>query len=414
MNIDHAVIIGAGMGGLSAAAALSSFAKKITVVDKDKLSGDVRKAVPQGAHIHILLRAGLNALDELLPGISAELEQRGSAKIHLGSDQQINEFGQWMPTRELDLYFLSQSRPFLEQTVRERVAKLPNIDIVENNSVLAIAFNPTKTVSIQLKNGATLASDIVVDAAGASGPIIRQMDKALDHPVEIDTFETGIFYSTVHFAKVEPWADLQENILIIPDPGQSNIGGSLLSIENKQWCVSLHGRKGTKPPQNYEEWLELAKHLPDPRIWERIKHAEPRGDIKNYQKPLSQWRRFDKHDSLPYGYIPLGDTITSFNPIYGQGMTVALGHALALKHSLEENTTDFITLRKRYIDDASLWSKEAWKRATAYDAYYTNATEKAAQLKTIRKLALAQHQKASTDADFHLKIARQSQMLLFK
>ncbi|MGH1486943.1 MAG: NAD(P)/FAD-dependent oxidoreductase [Cellvibrionaceae bacterium] len=417
MEFNQVTVIGGGMGGLAAAAALAPFCKKITIFDKDKIVDGVRKAVPQGAHIHILLRAGLNALDELLPGMPQELESRGSARINLGTDQQIHEFGQWMPSRDLDLYFLSQSRPFLEKAVRERLLQLNNIELIDNTTVEQVLF-PEKGQSgnstVKLKSGETIASDIVVDAGGAGGPIIRQINKTLETPVETDTFETGIFYSTVHFDKVSPWDQLQENILIIPDPGHSSIGGSLLSIENGQWCVSLHGRKGSKPPSNYDEWQILAKNLPDSRIWERIQHAKPRDDIKNFKKPLSTWRRFDKIDYLPYGYLPTGDTFTSFNPIYGQGMTVALGHAISLRHCMSENERNFDTFRKNYIEKASKWSKEAWQRATSYDSYYTNAKDKQSQLNTIRKLVMAQHSKAEKDPVFHKKIASQSQMLLIK
>jgi len=412
--LDHVIVVGAGIGGLSAAAALAPFCKHITVLDKDRLVDGVRKAIPQGAHIHILLRAGLQSLEHLLPGISDELEANGSVRIYLGRDQQTHEFGQWMPQRDLGVYFLSQSRPFLESVVRKRVMQLDNVTIRSGARVSQINVSMTDTQtkpSVELADGEHIAADAIVDAAGCSGPFIKKMDKSLGGLVRTDTFQSDIFYSTAHFKKVAPWDQQNENILIIPDPGHSSIGGSLLSVEGDRWCVSLHGRKGAKPPKDFAQWQEFAQYLPDQRIWDRIKNAPITHEIKTFRKPLSTWRRFDLCEKLPHGYLPAGDTFTSFNPIYGQGMTVALGHAFSLRQSLEQYSDDFNTMRSHYITRASKWSQFAWKRATTYDAYYSDSQEKASKLAIIKKMVLAQHIKVKDDAEFHLKIANQSQML---
>ena len=71
----HAVVIGAGIAGLLAAAALSGTIEKVTIIEKDALSEapKVRKGVPQGAHVHTLLGYTVEAMDKLLPGLMATL-----------------------------------------------------------------------------------------------------------------------------------------------------------------------------------------------------------------------------------------------------------------------------------------------------------------------------------------------------
>jgi glycine/D-amino acid oxidase-like deaminating enzyme len=60
-----AVVIGAGMGGLAAAGALSDFFGRVIVLDRDKLpsEGVPRSGVPQGAHTHGLLVGGRGSGD---------------------------------------------------------------------------------------------------------------------------------------------------------------------------------------------------------------------------------------------------------------------------------------------------------------------------------------------------------------
>src|SRR5215470_15559397 len=83
-----AVVIGAGMGGLAAAGALSEFFGRVIVLDRDKLpsEGVPRSGAPQGAHTHGLLIGGLRALQMLFPGIDEDFRAAGAVTIDAGRD----------------------------------------------------------------------------------------------------------------------------------------------------------------------------------------------------------------------------------------------------------------------------------------------------------------------------------------
>jgi flavin-dependent dehydrogenase len=73
----HAVVVGAGIGGLTAAKAHSSYFEKVSVLERDALPAgpEARTGTPQSRQVHVLLRGGLNALTEFFPDFETELEQ---------------------------------------------------------------------------------------------------------------------------------------------------------------------------------------------------------------------------------------------------------------------------------------------------------------------------------------------------
>src|SRR5947209_2123533 len=77
---ERAVVLGASMGGLLAARVLADFFDTVTVFERDELSDDPvnRRGVPQGRHVHALLPRGARVLDELFPGLVAELVAAGA------------------------------------------------------------------------------------------------------------------------------------------------------------------------------------------------------------------------------------------------------------------------------------------------------------------------------------------------
>src|SRR5258706_10917188 len=128
----QAIVVGAGMGGLSAAQALASHFERVVVLDSDVLrdDGGDRPGVPQGKHVHLLLAGGQRALSELFPGFEGDLLKAGAVPIRVGLDMRsetpaLNPF----PQRDLGLVAYAISRPQLDRTVRRRVQANPAIEL---------------------------------------------------------------------------------------------------------------------------------------------------------------------------------------------------------------------------------------------------------------------------------------------
>ena len=126
----HAVVLGAGMAGLFAARVLSEQYARVTLIDRDPLPAGpgVRRGVPQARHVHGFQARGVQVVEELFPGLVAELVEAGASKIGDLSEAHFRVGGHLLSQRPQPIApVLLASRPYLEYRVRSRVEALPNV-----------------------------------------------------------------------------------------------------------------------------------------------------------------------------------------------------------------------------------------------------------------------------------------------
>ena len=163
-----AIVVGAGMGGLSAVAALARQFASVIVLDRDTLPDGAapRTAVGQGAHTHQLLKAGELSLERLLPGITGEFIAAGAREMLVGRDVKVFDFGGWMEDCDAGFTVTSLSRPAYESILRRRVAALPGVSIRHETSVKRFVVEGGTCVGAELDDGTTIGADFCVDATG--------------------------------------------------------------------------------------------------------------------------------------------------------------------------------------------------------------------------------------------------------
>lgn len=125
-----------------------------------------------------------------------------------------------------------------------------------------------------------------------------------------------------------------KTLFIYGRPPDDKRGGAIFPIQGGYWMVTLSGALRDYPPDDEAGLLAFARSLAQPDLYEAMKDAEPVTPIAVYKYSANKWRHYERTRSLPEGFIILGDAVCCFNPIYGQGMSVAALEAQALDRCL--------------------------------------------------------------------------------
>ncbi|MDE1857303.1 MAG: tryptophan 7-halogenase [Candidatus Micrarchaeota archaeon] len=331
---EHAIVIGAGIGGLLHAKIASQFFNNITVLDKDELpdGASARRQIPQGGHANALLPLGQALIKGMFPGIASKFEDDNIPVIELGRTlayhARSGRMSDFSPT--LDIH--SFSRPYLEWRIREELSSNKDIKFVAGAEVAELLRAGDRIAGVSTSGGRDYTADLVIDASGRNSTTPMLLKKAGFESPKSKFIDAHVGYASRIYENVALPEPLNA-LYIPPAPPQDTRVGVILPIEDGRYMVSLMGMDGNYPERYEGRWMDFAKRLRLAQFYDAIKDADPVTNVSVYRNTVSRWHSYESI-RMPMNFAVTSDAVCSFNPLFGQGISGAALCAAALSQWL--------------------------------------------------------------------------------
>ena len=378
----HALVLGGGIAGLLSARVLADHFEQVTLIERDRLpaGSEIRAGVPQARHVHFLLMRGKAILEQFFPDIVAELEAAGAVRLDWTQDLKVYSSPGWFLRFPSEYAMLGCSRALLEWTIRQRLAGWTNVRVLPTTEVVSLLADAQRAriIGVRVRQRKPdvhevgpeedLSADLIVDASGRDSHAPEWL-KALGYEPPQETVINGFAgYASQYYQRPADVPSDWKLLAVLNAYPVVKRGGVIFPIEDNRWLVTLVGVNRDYPAIDEAGFMAFAKSLLVPEMYEAIQQAKPISAITGYQRMENRWRHYERLARWPEGLMVLGDAVCAFNPIFGQGMTVAAQSALALGNLLEKQPKGDLTgLGRRAQRAFAKISATPWTLASGED-----------------------------------------------
>jgi len=400
----HAVVIGGSLAGLLMGRVLANHFDRVTIVERDVYADQPvpRKGVPHSRFPHTLMLRGQRILEQLFPGLKADLVARGAIELDSMQDIAFHTSAGWAARSSSDLMLLAFSRDLLDWYIRRRLVAFPNVQFLTEVSVAGLLTDVERPkitgISVHRHKDSNadgcenLYADLIVDASGKASQTPHWLQVLGYEP----PLETKVNAFVGYVARIyQPPQDLAVDwkMVFMPSaPPQQHRGGAIFPIEGDpstphqtRWIISLVGGDRDYPPTDEEGFLAFARSLPSPILADAIQYATPLTPIYAYYGNENRLRHYDQLSHSPAHLIVVGHAACLLNPTYGQAMTVAALEAVIVDHFFQRHSIDALNKRTHSLQkQLAKAHQEAWSIATNLDYRYKSA--QARPINTIEQL----------------------------
>ncbi len=415
----HAVVIGGSMAGLVNARVLADHFEKVTVLDRDERpeGPEPRKGAPQGRHIHVMLEAGKHVLEGLFPGLTQEMQREEGIKVADASrDTAWQHFGVWKARGHSGIELVLCTRPFLEWNVFRRVRALPNVELRQGVTAEALLTDASRErvtgVTVKGPGGEeALEADLVVDASGRGTRAPKWLEELGYGRPEEEKVGIDLAYASRLYKRPKGFRDEWKLLIQYPRSPHGWRAGFISNVENDRWIVSVNGYFGDHPPTDEAGFLEFARSLPRPGLYDYLQDAEPLTAPVTHKIPTSRWLHYERLPRFPERLIVTGDAVCAYNPIFGQGMTIAILEARLLGECLTEQERrtpgELRGLADRFRQKAPDVIFIPWFMTSTMDKHYPQTTgERAPGLGALQWFFGRLIEQSSVDTDVYHRFLR--------
>ncbi|MDQ0199220.1 FAD-dependent oxidoreductase [Neobacillus ginsengisoli] len=412
---ENAIVIGGGIAGKLAAKALSSYFQQVIILEADQECKEKvpRKRVPQSSQPHVLLKSGEEAIEKLFPQFVAQLIEDGSIVSNFTKDLKWHHFGFWKQPFSGELTMVQQSRPMLEWHLQRRIDQVSNITTryetmteqlivdCQNNKVLGVRVRSLRTGMED-----ELHADLVVDASGFGSKSIDWL-KTYGIEVEEEKVWIQLFYATRLFRLKNQDRPEWTNLLISPGFPENPYGAFIQTLEENRFSVTFSGYANERAPQTNEEFFAYAGRLPVPDVLDFLKQSEPITDIKIHKIPYQVRRRFDLATEIPKGFLVIGDAHCRFDPLFGQGISVAAMEALELQKCLQQAEKQGLGFTQSFHKRISKLIATPWDMATTEAFRHPQIKGEKSPFQPFKQWYTKRvYQASALDSDIYIRLAR--------
>ncbi|MEV6680640.1 FAD-dependent monooxygenase [Streptomyces erythrochromogenes] len=382
----RALILGGGLAGTLAAAALAPHCTSVVIIERHALpeEPEPRRGLPQARHAHMLWSGGADAIEYLLPGTTARWLTAGARRIPLPNGMVSLSPGGWYRRWSETHYLIGASRDLIDWGVRAELQADPKVSIRVGSEPIRLLGNASRITGAVIRNSddteETLDTDLVIDAMGRSSRATRWLGELGVPTVPETTIDAGVTYASRRYkapAGTETWPviNIQADARL-RSPGKV---ASIIPIERGEWMVSLSGTRGGEPTSDEALFEDFASEARSPLVAQYLRHAQPLGLVTVNRNTANRRRHFEK--VRLEGFIAIGDAATALNPVYGHGMSVAAQSARALR-DLAARTGDIAArgFARRAQRAIGRPASAAWLLAAGQDIYFPDSLGKTPNL----------------------------------
>lgn len=379
MSRDHAVVVGCSFAGLGAARMLSDLYSQVTVVERDELpeTWSPRRGVPQSPHVHGIPQLGRTLLAGILPGFTDRAKEHGAVmfdQLHDGASWGL--YG-WSARGRSRAVGFGVRRALLEQVTREMVLELPGVSAVHARAEHLLSSGDSVTgVRVRTTDGhlVDLSADLVVDASGKGTAATGWLERE-GFPVPYETTVNGFVGYASRWLEIpdDAWPGDYRFISQLPRP-QWPRGGILYPQDNGLYVMSLFGHAHHYPPGEDDQFVEFLTGCATPLMHRVVSRATPMSGISRSRSTANRRRHYERLDTVPAGFVALGDALASFNPIFGQGISSALKAATVLAETLRAADGDDAAVPASFYRDFTAWLDTPWNQAIGFDMAFPTTT----------------------------------------